>query len=244
MRKSTKAFQLQAMTEPVTFVIQPRTKKLFPVDDPEAKEHFIYGEGHKKTAKWKRITIDPLSDPFTAEEIAAVADEHGWPAPLGMVQGWGRYCLANGQSCGLSYHKHEVFTMAKYGKVYDEFTDKVQAIGDKFVASLLSKGFRMEGKILWYDDRIIGSTDRFRLHPIQYIDHCLMGMLWTPPMFNPMELDDLMVKLFIGKYGTGKVYERNIDKIVSVKDRIASLTTKTIAKEIESIYELQKIFIG
>jgi len=70
IKKATKAFQLDPMPEPVTIVLNKKTGIWHPIDKSDTSETFIYGEGHVKIGKWKREVIQPLSNPYTAKDIA------------------------------------------------------------------------------------------------------------------------------------------------------------------------------
>jgi hypothetical protein len=264
--KTTKAFQLEVMKEPVRIAFDKKNKKWYPLNGchSDAENNlFIYGRGHVKIGKWKKETVEALPV-LTAEGIKAIYDKYGLNVAMGMVRGWGGYSLFHDNSCGLNYVKYEIANMATFGKEYDIFTDKVQVIGDQFVKELLTNGFTLHGTIekgsLWYGYKnendcgnIIGSVgiyEKVWLHPLQYVDHCVGMAIFGcrfPPNFNPISFDDnLLAKLFMYKYYDAdmsfKTSDKMLKKIVSVYDRIKHLTSKESADAIKSIFELQKVF--
>jgi len=261
MQKTSKAFQLDPMPDPVLIKLCKKDKKWYPIDTSytDKGKNFIYGQGWVKTDKWKEHTIQPLSNPFTAKEVKDVADEFGLNAAMGMIQGWGRGCLFHDRSYGLDYTKMEVANMATLGELYDTYTDLVQSVGDEFIANLLKKGFKLEGSIekgwLWYNSdennpgNLVGQVGIYEtvwLHPLQHVDHCIGGRILggrVLPMFNPISFDSMLMTLFFYKYYS-KDYKRSdkmLAKIVSVHDRIAHLTTKTIADKFHRIFEAQEL---
>ena len=260
MKKMTRAFQLDPMPEPVELHYYPKTKLWYADNGYDNNAVFIKGVGYKKMTKtWKHETVAPLSNPFTAEELQAVAEKYGLNGAMAMVQGWGSGCLLNDNSFGLAYARYEVANMVTFGKAYDEFTDAVQEIGDVFIDGLLAKGFSLHGTrekgSLWYDYKnetecgqlvgFCGIYEKVKLHPLQYVEHSL-GKLFVAfrvsPMFDPIGFDDMLMTLFYYKYHTknGEKSRKMLDKYVSVKDRIKHLAGAKAAKAIESIFELQK----
>jgi len=261
MKKTSKAFQLDPMPDPVLIKLCKKNKKWYPIDDSysDKGESFIRGQGWVKTGKWKEHTIQPLSNPFTAKEIKTVADEFGFNAAMGMIQGWSRCSLFHDNSYGLDYVKMEIANMATLGELYDTYTDLIQSIGDEFIANLLKKGFKLDGNIekgwLWYNyvdennfGQLVGQVGIYEniwLHPLQHVDHCIGGRILGGrilPMFNPISFDSMLMTLFNNKYYSKdfKKSRKMLAKIVSVHDRIAHLTTKTIADKFRRIFEAQE----
>jgi hypothetical protein len=263
MTKTSNAYNLNAYPNPVELGYYPKNKTWYPINhyfEPNDGTVFIRGEGRLKIGKWKKVTLDPLPNPYTAEQIKEVADEYGLFAAMGMIQGWGRCNLFADNSCGLDYVKYEVANMATLGKVYDEFTDVVQEVGDNFIQGLLKHKFKLNGTIekgwLWYDYKnendcgqlvgMVGIYERIKLHPLQYVDHYLGPSIFACrilPMFNPMDFDLMLAKLFYYRHYSknGKRSEKMLDKIVSVHDRIQHLTgSKRIADSFEKIFEANK----
>lgn len=260
-KKTTRAFQLGAIDKPIQAV--QVDNKWFPTDLYTLQENtlFIRGTGRVKITKAKKETVEPLLE-LTAEGIKSVYDKYGINVALGMVNGWGGSNLFHDGSYGLQSTMHEVANMALLGKKYDEFTDKVQVIGDHFVEGLLANGFTLHGDItkgsLWYDYKdennygnltgFVGIYERIPLHPLQHVEHFvghsfLGGRIW--PSFNSISFDDMLVKLFMSRYHDKNndftKFDEMTDKIVSVRDRIAHLTSEVVADEIASIFELQKL---
>ena len=260
MNKMSKAFHLEPMPDPVTLRLHPKEKVWYPVRKSDDKELFICGKGCIKITKtWKTATIQPFSNPYTAEEVKNVADEYGLNAVMGMIGGWGACSLFSDNSYGLRSVQYEVANMATLGKAYDDFTDIVQVIGDKFIDGLLKKNFTLQGTrekgSLWYDYKssndygsLVGFTgiyEKVKLHHLQYVEHSIgpsfLGCR-VLPMFDPIGFDNMLTTLFYYKYYTEdrKKYEKMIDKYVSVHDRIEHLTTKGIADSFHKIFEAQK----
>ena len=258
MKKTSKAFQLDPMPDPVTIKFNKKDQKWYPVDDSSTDkgQNFIYGQGWVKTGKWKEHTIQPFSNPFTAKEVKAVADEFGLNAAMGMIRGWGNCSLYGDRSYGLDYTKMEVANMATLGELYDTYSDVIQSIGDEFIADLLKKGFKLNGSIengwLWYNyidennpGNLVGQVGIYEtiyLHPLQHVDHCIGGRIFGGrilPSFNPISFDSMLMTLFHNKYYSKdfKKSDKMLAKIVSVHDRIAHLTTKTIADKFHRIFE-------
>ena len=256
LKKMSQAFQLDPMPEAVTIAYSKKDKKWYPIDSHyiDKGKVYIYGQGWIKVDKWEQKTIQPLSNPYTAKEIKVVYDQYGYNVAMGMVQGWCNQSLFTDQSCGLSYTKYEIANMGTLGKAYDEYTDLVQEIGDKFIQNLLKKRFTIHGTIekggLWHDYKnkndcgeLIGSVgiyETIHLHPLQHVEHNI-GMSFMAsrilPSFNPITFDDMLVTIFIKIY---KNHRAMLDKYVSVHDRIQHLTTKKIADSFEQIFEMEK----
>lgn len=273
MKKMTTAYQLDRITEPVTIALNPADKKWYPIDgiykDNEHgiykdNELFIMGKGRVKINKWKKETLNPLPE-LKAEFLKPIYDQYGLNVAMGMINGWGGSSLYHDNSYGLNGTKYEVINMALLGKQYDDFTDKVQVIGDNFIQGLCSNGFMIQGTMekgsLWYDYKdennfgsLVGSVgiyERVKLHPLQHIEHVLgiavIGCR-SLPQFDPISFDSLLVKLLMSRYykdneegnsGYEKA-DKMLNEIVSVKDRIAHLSSQKSADEIESIFNLQK----
>ena len=263
MKKTTKAFQLNPMQEPVTIKLNPKDKTWYPQTHfyADKNEIFIYGQGWVKTDKWKEQVIQPFQDPYTAQEVKTIADEYGFNAAMGMIGRGNNQSLFDDNGCGSDYTKYEVANMTTLGKVYDDYTTLVQSIGDAFIANLLKKEFTLHGKVekglLWHnykseDDpgNIVGSVgiyDKVHLHPLQHVEHCIGMSIFgcrCLPMFNPMTFDDMLMRLFFYKYYSenGRKSRKMLDKCVSVRDRIAHLTTETIATSFNKIFEVQDTF--
>lgn len=249
--KSTKAFSLSPM-ERVELV---RMKGLdggelwVPLSKPEDTHAFVAGRGWVKVGKGnERATPVPFPKEWTAEQVKEVYGRYGFSGAQAMLMGWGSWSLYEDMSYGLAYHRAEVANMCLYGKAYDEFTDRMQAAGDRFVAGLMARGFRMDGKWLWHGERLVFSLDNESVHPLMHVDHSLRGIFRIPPSFDSVSFDRMLVRLFMGKYGVpgmervggaGPVLER----VVSVRDRIAHLTDEGTADGIGSVFELQKAFV-
>ncbi len=249
-KKMTKAFQLDSMSEPVEIMFHKKEKYWFPIDLVMDNEIFIHQQGWVKKNKlktWKREVVQPLSSPFTAKDIQDVYKEYGHSVALGMIQGWGRRSLYHDNSCGLDYAKYEVRNMIRYGAQYDQFTDLIQDIGDKFISALLSKKTNkllMKGKSLWHNYKnsnecgnligFVGVYEEIKLHPALHISHSIRGMFPLSPSFNSLDFDHLLRVLFVGMRKKEKIQE-----IVSVHDRIEYLTTKKIADSFEKIFEFE-----
>lgn len=260
MKKTSQAFQLDSMIEPVTLFRNPKDKKWYPKThfyECNKNQIFIYGQGWVKVDKWKQVTIDPLTNPFTAEQLKTVADEYGLNAAMGMIKGWSSSSLFDDNSIGLDVVKYEVANMTTFGKVYDIYSNHVQKVGDAWVKGLLDNGFTMDGTIengwLWHNYKnendcgeLLGKCGiygKVKLHPLQHVNHNI-GYGRVPPMFNPISFDKLLETLFRAIYlkpdnDYSKV-DAMLKKIESVEDRIKHLTTKEIAEGIASIFEAQK----
>lgn len=260
----TTAYQLERMTEPVRIALNPADKKWYPINGIyKDDELFIMGKGRVKIGKWKKETLNPLPE-LKAEFLKPIYDLYGINVAMGMISGWGGVSLYHDNSYGLNGTKYEVINMALLGKQYDDFTDKVQVIGDNFIQGLCSNGFMIQGTMekgsLWYDYKdennygcLVGSVgiyERVRLHPLQHIEHFLgMAVIGCRilPQFDPISFDSLLVKLFMSRYykdneGNSRFEkaDKMLNEIVSVKDRIAHLSSQKSADEIASIFSLQK----
>lgn len=262
MKKHTSVFQLGPMQEPVTIALIDDI--WIPLRSPDAKDVFVYGKGTIKIGKKTKKEIIPALETITAKDLKIVKDQYGYNAMLGMIQGWGSNCLFHDNSCGLSYAKMEAYNMADIGEPYDIFTDKVQGIGDHFIEALLANGFSIQGTpekgTFWYGYKdendcghlagFCGLSEKVQLHPLAHIDHSTGGFrvlpMRMPPQFDPISFDSLLTTLFFSRYyseGYDKV-DKMLEEIVSVRDRIAHLTSPEIADEIGSIFELQKEYLS
>jgi len=253
IKKMSRAFQLDPMTEAVELHFYPEENKWYADNGYKKGEIFIIGKGYvKKTKKWKHETVEPLKE-LTAAGLKGVADKYGINGALAMVQGWGSGCLLNDRSYGLTLAIFEVANMATLGHSYDEFTDKVQEIGDEFIKGLTSRGFSLLHKGLWYnykDENTFGSLvgfygvyDKVQLHPMLHIEHKIGHVLGGRilPSFNPITFDSMLESLILHKCGLNhEKYVKTLDKYVSVYDRIKYLAGEKSAKGIESIFELQE----
>ena len=259
--KTTPAFQLGAIDKPIeAFKIN---SKWFPADLYTLQENTLFVKGTGRiniTKKIQKEVVNPLPE-LTAKGIKSVYDKYGMNVALGMVNGWGGSNLFHDSSYGIQSTRYEVANMALLGKKYDEFTDRVQIIGDHFVEGLLANGFTLHGDItkgsLWYDYKdannysnltgFVGIYERIALHPLQHVEHYvghsfLGGRIL--PSFNPITFDNMLVKLFMSRYyekdNSFTKSDKALEEIVSVKDRIAHLTSEVVADEIASIFDLQK----
>jgi len=243
IRKMTKAYQLEPMTEPVRAV--QYKKEWYPVTEDNLKDTqiFIYGKGWKKItdSMKKTLTIVPnLTTGWTAQDIKKVTDKFSLDVAYGLLKGCGGSVFSD-NSYGLAYAKHEILNMAYFGKLYDEFTDKVHELSQRFIKTLFHKGYHFEGAWLYYMDELIGQAGLYEsiwLSPLQHIEHLLKGMVHLQPQLDPVGLDEMLVKLIIAQPDS----ETLLEKYVSVKDRIKYLTTQKIADDFEQIFTWQKVF--
>lgn len=246
MRKMTKAFQLQPMTKTVR-VVQYKDK-WYPVTLYEVKEshtYFIYGKGSIKMSKkmLDSIKVIPnLPKEWKAQDILDVTNTFSLEVAEGLLHGWGSQSLFNDQSVGLIYTKRELLNMAYFGKVYDDFTDKIHELSQRFITYiLLHKGYRFEGAWLWYKNELVGLTGLYEsvwLSPLQHITHLLKGIVHVRPFFDALSFDKVLVQL-ISARPSG---EAMLNRHVSVKDRIKFLTTQKIADDFEQIFTWQQVF--
>lgn len=242
MRKVTKAYQLDPVTDPVTEPIKAfRYENVwYPITEEELKnkEIYIYGQG------WKRLSpsminsiqeVKPLTNNWTAQDIKDRKDTFSLEVAMGLLQGWGRVSLFQDQSFVLNAAKHEIYNMSLYGSVYDDLTDRLHILSQRFISSLFKKGYRLEGGWLRYKDELIGKTglyESIKLYLTQYIEHALKGIYPVSPMFDVIGFEDMLIKLIV-------VQEKHryiLDKYVSVKDRVKFLSTDKIADDIENIF--------
>jgi hypothetical protein len=258
-RKLTPVYQLGPYAKEVIMALDPKEKKWFPMSSYtyDGKQCFIYGRGYVKTGKWKKETVAPLAE-MTAEALKIVADQYGVNAAMGMVASRGYDSLFHDpdslfhdQSCGLFRAKCEVRNMVRYGKQYDQFTDMVQEIGDKFIDGLVANGWTyINNKALWWDYEgtypRLASSDKFGIHPAEHIEHCIIYPFGSKPTFNALTLDDMVSYLITLRYSKDGDYsecDRIREQYVSTKDRIAHLTGKTsIAERFEEIFMGVKMF--
>jgi len=250
LMKTSKLFVLEPMENDVELVYVRSQKKWLPVGPSWGNENhiFVRGKGWLDMRKWKnvkRATLKPLKE-ITAAQLKKVKDEYGYSAAMGLVRGWGGTSLHHDNSIGLNYAKLEFCNACDLGELYDKYTDVLQRVGDAFIAGLLKNGFRMEGKTLWYGDRLVGFCgvyETIKLHPILHVDHCVgsysfMGRML--PNWNPMTFETVLFKLVYAKYDLGddkkrKKYQKTWDN-TSVRDKIADLTTEEIASSFEEIF--------
>jgi len=254
MRKMTKAYQLKAMTEQVR-AFQYKKKgeepKWLPLSESDfhgvanGEQVFIRGNGWKKLGTRMRATIvevPRLPEEWTAANIKEVADKFSLEVAEGLLQGWGSQSLFHDNSVGLSYAKHELFNMAYFGKAYDDFTDKVNELGQRFIKCLLRKrGYHFEGAWMYYGEEIVGQVGLYEsvwLSPLQHIEHLIKGVLHVQPMFDPIKFDEMLMKLIAVRRNSRAL----LDKHVSVKDRIKFLSTQKLANDFEQIFTWQQVF--
>lgn len=240
MRKMTKAYQIKPVTGPVK--AYKFKSHWYPMTEDQL--FFIPSQG------WKRITksmcnsltdVEPLPANWTAADIQDRARQFSLEVAEGLLQGWGGFSLFNDQSIGLAYAKHELANMAYFGKIYDDFTDKVHEVGQRFIKCLFQKGYWFQGKWMWYKDKVVGMTGLYEsvwLHPTQHIDHLLKGIVHVRPMFNPINFEKMLISLI----SVRRNYDSIFKKYVSVKDRIKFLSTQKIAEDFEKIFEWQEVF--
>lgn len=261
MSKMTRVFQLNPMPNSVNLVRCKKTDTWHTDNrsNYNKKQIFVHGQGYLTvTDTWEKATIEPLES-ITAKQLQTIAATYGLNGATAMIQGWGNQSLLDDGSYGLTWAKYEVANMVRYGQAYDDFTDKVQAIGELFIQGLKDNGFTLLGGdrgTIWYgykDDNDCGNLAGFygiyakiKLHPLQYIEHNIGAAclgLSIPPSFNAIEFDEMLVTLFMAKYKSDEVLSK-LDQIVSVKDRIENLAGVKAANAIEGIfdllYELQK----
>jgi hypothetical protein len=227
---------------------------------------FISGRGWIDTRKWKnvkRVFITPFKE-VTGKALKEVKDLYGYEAAMGMVQGWCNQSLFHDNSHGLAYAKLEFCNACDLGEYYDKYTDVIQDIGDKFIASLLENGFYMSGEWLYHGDEakkdtndfgnIVGHTgiyEKIKLHPLQHVDHALgsfsfMGRML--PSWNPMDFEGVLRSLFYAKYNMDD--EDNYKAVskrretMSVLDQITDLTNAEVGASFERIFEAQDEFIS
>ena len=244
MRKMTKAYQLKPMTEQV--MAYKFEGHWYPMTGDQLldKEIFIPGKGWKKITKTmtKSLTkVEPLQENWTAADIQDRARQFSLEVAEGLLQGWGRSSLFNDGSVGLSYAKHELANMSFFGKIYDDFTDKVHEVGQRFIRSILKKGYWFQGSWMWYKNKVVGMAGPYEkvwLHPTQHIEHLLSGIVHVRPMFDPIGFEKMLIHLIAVRRNYASIFERHI----SVKDRIKFLTTQKIAEDFEKIFEWQKAF--
>lgn len=246
MRKMTKAFQLQPVTAFVS--VMQYKDRWYPVTPDEIKEShiFIYGKGSIKMSKKMLDSIKAIPNlprEWKAQDIQDITNTFSLEVAEGLLQGWGSQSLFNDQSVGLSYAKHELLNMAYFGKVYDDFTDKVHELSQRFITYiLLHKGYNFEGAWLWHDNNeLVGMTGIYEnvwLSPLQHVEHLLKGIVHLRPIFNPISWDEVLVKLI----SVRPCKKALLNRYVSVKDRIKYLSTQKIADDFEKIFRWQEVF--
>lgn len=257
MNKTSKLFDLEPMEQDIDLIYVKSVKKWIPVGPSWEKsgEIFVKGKGWVDTKKWKavkRATLKPL-EKITAAQLKTIKDQYGYEGAMAVIHGWGNQSLYHDGAYGLDYAKMELCNACDLGELYDKYTDEIQAVGDAFVKGLLDNGFRMEGKVLWYDKELVGYCgiyEKIHLHPLQHVDHCAGGYVVAGrilPVWNPMSFENMLFELFYSKY-----YMRNEEKYkefrkrldnMSVRDQIADLTTGEIADSFERIFEAQKKYL-
>ena len=249
MRKMTKAYQLKPVKEPVKafqFIKKGCSDKpWYPITEKELNNGQMFIQGWQKLGKRMRDSITDvprLSDDWKAQDIKEAADKFSLEVAEGLLEGWGSQSLYHDQSLGLDYAKHEILNMAYFGRAYDDFTDKVHDVSQRFIKSLLRKGYHFEGAWLWHDNgELVGMTGLYEnvwLSPLQHVEHLLKGIVHLRPVFNLISWDEILVKLI-------SVHPRKktlLNRYVSVKDRIKYLSTQKIADDFEQIFTWQQVF--
>lgn len=246
MRKMTKAYQLRPVMEVVkAFQFKGRW---YPITEHslEDKKVFIFGKGWQKItdSMYNSLTdVESLSQDWTAMDIQRRVKEFSLDVAMGLLQGGGCFSLFNDQSIDLNCAKHELANMAYFGKAYDDFTDKVHELGQRFIKCLIcEKGYYFEGCWILYQNEIIGMTglyENIQLHPLQHIDHVIKGILHVRSMFNSISFEKMLLSLIT----VHKDYDSILKKYVSVKDRIKFLSTQKIADDFEKIFKWQEVLI-
>jgi hypothetical protein len=225
-------------------------KVLYPIEK-DAKKVFVYGTGWVKAPKKGLVRVDNLPIEFTAEDVKKAYDKYGWHVVFGLLQDIGRFSLFEDRSYYLEFIHPEILNMCRWGRVYDEFTDKVQAIGDRFVGKLKERGYREQGNGFYFNEQFLFFTDRETpIHPLRYVEHCHgFRFFQSKPHFNSIAFEKMLVEIIFNRYyeigNKGKEMVRIdeiMEKYVSVRDSIAFLTDEGIADEIGGIFELQKVF--
>ena len=210
----------------------------------EDTELFIRGTGWVKL-KGERPEVGNLPVEWTANDLRYYHKFYGSLAVCeGLLEGWGGSSLYQDGSYGLDYAKAEIRNMVIFGQIYDEFTDYVQKVGDEFIANL-RKGYRIDGGTLWYKDHLICFLDRVHLHPLMHVEHIIKRLVPIRPSFDPISFDKMLIELLVGidsQEHLGKHTDLIIDRVISVRDRIAYLSNEKIAEDISKIFEMQKIF--
>jgi len=253
MKKTSRLFVLEPMENDVELVYVRSQKKWLPVGPSygDPNHIFVRGKGWLNMKKWKnvkRATLKPLKE-ITGKALKEVKDQYGYAAAMGLVRGWGGQSLHHDNSIGLHGAKLEFYNACDLGELYDKYTDTLQRVGDAFIAGLLENGWRMDGKTLWYEDRLAGFCgvyEKIKLHPILHADHSVGAIFGGRilPNWNPITFETMLFSLWYTKYDMGddskrKKYEKVWDN-TSVRDKIADLTTEEIASSFEEIFETQK----
>lgn len=242
IRKMTKAFQLEPMTG-TTHALQYK-KEWYPITDNNLKDKQIFIKGWQKItdSMMKTLIVVPnLTKEWTAQDIKEVTDKFSLDVAYGLLQGWGSSSLFSDASIGLNYAKHEILNMAYFGKLYDEFTNKIHELSQRFIKHLLSHSYRFEGTWMYYKEELIGQAGLYEsiwLSPLQHIQHLLKGIVHLRPQLDSIGLDEMLVQLILARPSG----EAILKKVVSVKDRIKFLTTQKIADDFEQIFTWQMIF--
>lgn len=242
IRKMTKAFQLKPITKEVKALMYK--KEWYPVTEGDLKDKQIFVKGWQKItdSMMKTLTVVPnLTAEWTAQDIKEMAHKFSLEVAYGLLQGWGSNSLFSDSSYGLAYAKHEILNMAYFGKLYDEFTDKIHELSQRFIKYLLSHSYRFEGAWMYYKDELIGQTGLYEsiwLSSLQHIQHLLKGVVHLRPQLDSIGLDEMLIKLILARLNGEAMLERHI----SVKDRIKFLTTQKIADDFEQIFTWQMVF--
>lgn len=241
IRKMTKAFQLEPMTDTVHALRYK--KEWYPVTESDLENKHIFIKGWQKItdSMLKTLTVVPnLTTEWTAQDIKEVTNKFSLDVAYGLLQGWGNNLFSD-SSIGLTYAKHEILNMAYFGKLYDEFTDKVHELSQRFIIYLLSHGYHFEGAWMYYKDELMAQAGLYEiiwLSPLQHIQHLLKGVVHLRPQLDSIGLDGMLVKLILARPSGKAMLKRH----VSVKDRIKFLTTQKIADDFEQIFTWQQIF--
>ncbi len=209
------------------------------------KELFIRGEGWVKILQKMRkgaIEVHPLPDDWTAQDIKERVDEYGLDVAMGLLHGEGMQSLFEDGSVYLSWHKHEFQNMAYFGKIYDEYTDKVDEVGKRFVSALMKKGYFLKGTWLNYGENLIDQLTDIKLEPLEHTGHNVKGIFHTRPSFDPIEYDKVLATLMMAQCDTQDEKITLLDKYVSIKERIEYLSSKEIAEDMENIFEWEETF--
>jgi len=249
MRKITRAYQLESIQDQDVYAVN--IKGVWYPCEVDTKELFIYGQGHKKLTKTQKNKIEKVGKlpiNWTAENVKAIGDKYGYNVACGMIQGWGNCSLFSDGSIGLSYAKHEIINMIKYGKVYDDYSDYLHTLTVDFVKVIREKDFYLAGECLYYKKEFIdfvGLYNSIPFFPSLYVEHTIMGRMHITPMFDPIGFDDLLsllISYLEPKDEEGHPTYEIRDKVVSVKDRIAYLVGDAIAERFDTIFVMQKLF--
>lgn len=242
MKKYSRAFNLDSIQTEIYIVDIENIWYPCNKDLEDEKKMFIPKEGWKNLTKKQLSTItkiDSIPVEWTAEDIKKIGEQYGINVAMGMLEGECGQCLYYDGSYYHDYTKYEVRNMVRYGKVYDTFMGEVQEIGNQFLIKLFEKGYSLQGKWFYYNEELLFCTDNMSIHLSQYIDHCICGMVDIAPSLDPIALDKFLISLILPQNKEG---ENILDSVISVKDRIAFLSSIEVAEKVESIFEMQKVF--